>query len=265
MRNPLPHVLRRKTRWFHQADAYVDGRVTPVERDLFEERLEESPELQEHVHETRQLKQMLSGLPEHPAPRSFALNPGMLAERERRKAPLAPRVALQLAQATAVVSIAALVFVGLFDVSSNMNGGAGGNDDAAVPASGDIESANGGNGSGGGADGAAPLGTTEPPGDADGANGPEAFGDDAIDDGAEGSADEDALPEDDRSSGESGASGTEPAGDANAQDASPDLQSRSEQPETGSGSALLYGGLVSLTVLAAGVWIYAKRWLAAYS
>lgn len=260
MRIPLPHVLRRKTRWFRQADAYVDGRVTPVERDLFEERLEVSPELQEHLHETRELKQLVNSLPEHPVPRSFAINPGMLAEFDANNVPLAPRVALRLAQATAVVAIASLATVGFIDASNNATNGS----DDSAPAAEDLEESRG-NGAGEQGDvegGAAP----ESSGDANG--GVDSLGDaDGADDsaGGEGANSAGSNDQDDAGSSAADDESQAPRSDDRAEESSPVTTFAEERGADGdTAQTVTYATLASVTVLALGVWIFSRRLLRNY-
>lgn len=106
-------LFKRKTRWMRQVDAYVDERLTPIERDLLEERIAESDDVREMLEETRAIKRGLAGMPEHQPRRSFAITPGMLAEPRPEPAPSRiPVVTMRLGQATAFAAMAALAITG---------------------------------------------------------------------------------------------------------------------------------------------------------
>jgi hypothetical protein len=89
MRLPFPALFNRHRRWDQYVSASVDGELAPAETATFEAHLAGCSRCRQALHEERALKRMLAAqLPEQPAPRSFALTPGMLAG-----APPAPRPA----------------------------------------------------------------------------------------------------------------------------------------------------------------------------
>lgn len=109
---PFP---RRSNRWLRQVDAYIDGRVTPIERDLLEARMEEQPSLREVFVETAALKSSLRAMPGHAAPRSFALTPAMISEPQ--KGFPGSGLVLRLGQATSGLAIAGLAALFVADLS----------------------------------------------------------------------------------------------------------------------------------------------------
>ncbi len=122
----FPKIFRRNDRWARQVDAYVDHRLTPVERELLEDRVEESESVAELLRNTKSLKSALGEMPEFATPRSFALTPAMVAE-PAPKPSRAPAVTMRLAQATSFAAIAAFGIVFAFDtVGTTTDGDNGG-------------------------------------------------------------------------------------------------------------------------------------------
>jgi hypothetical protein len=122
----FPRIFRRNDRWARQVDAYVDHRLTPVERELLEVRVEESESVGELLRNTQRLKSALGEMPEFEAPRSFALTPAMVAE-PAPKPSRGPAVTMRLAQATSFAAIAAFGIVFAFDtVGTTSDGDDGG-------------------------------------------------------------------------------------------------------------------------------------------
>lgn len=249
----LPWPFRRNQRWIRQVDAYVDDRLTPIERELLEDRVEESPVVRRELDRTWALKQELNRMPAHPAPRSFAITPAMLERTAPVPPPRAAAVTLRLAQGTAFGAVAALmltagVHVGGFAEeetadqqapAANMEAAgagedAGGADDSASPA----EDASG---MAGDADGAA--------GDGNGSLAPSANGG-----GESAGGDGDSAPElydssDEKRAGEAReGSETGLAGDDSG--SAPDF-------------APLYAALTAVLALAAGAWLVLRRQLRA--
>jgi anti-sigma factor RsiW len=112
-------LFRRNRRWLRQVDAHVDGKLTPVERALLEERIEESPAVRQSLDETIALRKALRGLPEQQAPRSFAITEAMLAAPAPTpvKPPRTLPVVLRASQATAFASVALFGVLLVTDVS----------------------------------------------------------------------------------------------------------------------------------------------------
>ena len=124
----IPWPFRRNRRWVRQVDAYVDDRLTPVERELFEERVAESDDVRQALDDTWALKQRLRQMPQHPAPRSFQLTPEMVEKPALRPVPRGSIVTLRLAQGTAAAALAAFAVTGAIHL-----GTAGGEDPATGP------------------------------------------------------------------------------------------------------------------------------------
>lgn len=118
----FPKIFRRNDRWARQVDAYVDRRLTPVERELLEVRVEESESVREMLRQTQGLKASLGEMPELDVPRSFALTPAMVAE-PAPKPSRAPAVTMRLAQATSFAAVAAFGIIFAFDTVGTTTGG----------------------------------------------------------------------------------------------------------------------------------------------
>lgn len=255
MRNLWPW---RNRRWRRQLDAYVDRRMTPIERELFAERLEESEELRATLEQTIALKRDLRNMPVHEAPRSFAITPEMLEARpqETPRAPRAAVVTMRSAQALAIAAVSAFAIT----VGLHVSGvGESGSSFDEVPAStaqedvfstevaedgsiasadeGDNSSAGGGNGSTEGAEGNAD-------GMAENANGAADEADDSS------GAQPDSVAETGEQEGAS--DGAQPLANHDAQRiGSSDSDSPNYLP--------FYGGLGVVIVVAGGVWLVARR------
>lgn len=117
-------LFRRNRRWERQVDAHLDGRLTPVERALLGERIDESGEVRRTYEDSLALKRSLRAMPVHPVPRSFAITEAMLAARQQVHTHHArgARVTMRLSQATAFAAVAAFgIMVGI-DVSGDGEG-----------------------------------------------------------------------------------------------------------------------------------------------
>jgi hypothetical protein len=234
----LPRLFVRNRRWIRQVDAYVDERLTPIERELLEERVAESSHVRSVLEETQNLKHSFSQLPKHPAPRSFALTEAMVAEPKARPAPRAVAVTMRMAQATTFAAVAGLAITFGLHIA---NVGQSDVDDAPLPTSGVAELT--------GTDAAdddvfrTTSGAADPPAaDAEGAPQAEpAMDGDAVSDDAD--ADElvapDAAPVSD--------------GELRAEPSTPQSESRDYLP--------VYAGLTAVVVLAAGAWMATRRHL----
>ncbi|MCC7364237.1 MAG: zf-HC2 domain-containing protein [Dehalococcoidia bacterium] len=123
-----PAWLGGHERWERRLHGYVDGSLDSGGRAAFERHLASCAACSGAVEEHRATRTLLRGLPERPAPRSFAITPEMAAEARSRPAanparpvvvaapirPPAPVMALRFAQVTAAV--AALGFFALLTV-----------------------------------------------------------------------------------------------------------------------------------------------------
>lgn len=109
----LDHI-RPHRRWQQLADSVADGSAAPRERTSFERHQAQCSRCAEQLAATQQLRAALHALPDTAAPRSFRIDPGMLAASAAREpAPVrpAPRFALRAAQA--MTGVAALALGGL--------------------------------------------------------------------------------------------------------------------------------------------------------
>lgn len=134
----FPKIFRRNDRWARQVDAYVDRRLTPVERELLEVRVEESESVRDMLRHTEALKSSLGEMPELDVPRSFALTPAMVAE-PAPKPSRGPAVTMRLAQATSFAAVAAFGIIFAFDTVGTTTGG----DDSGGANMASLESADG--------------------------------------------------------------------------------------------------------------------------
>lgn len=110
----FPRIFRRNRRWARQVDAYVDHRLTPVERELFEVRATESESVRQLLEQTETLKSALGDMPEFAPARSFVLTPAMVAEPAPQPS-RGPAVTMRLAQATSFAAVAAFGIIFAFD------------------------------------------------------------------------------------------------------------------------------------------------------
>lgn len=132
--------LRPHSRWREQVDAYLDEELPGAARARFGGHLAACIDCTAELEARRSLKQLLSAVPEMPAPRSFRLTPAMAAA--PAKAPAAPRLALRAAQFGAAAASIALVTVLFIDVGGS--GGSGGDTTAASLAADDAGAGAGG-------------------------------------------------------------------------------------------------------------------------
>lgn len=116
--------FRRNRRWERQVDAHLDGRLTPVERALLGERIDESADVRRTYEDSLALKRSLRSMPVHPVPRSFAITEAMLAAGQpvQTHHPRGARVTMRLSQATAFAAVAAFGILVGFDVSGDGDG-----------------------------------------------------------------------------------------------------------------------------------------------
>lgn len=254
MRNLWPW---RNRRWRRQLDAYVDRRMTPIERELFAERLEESEELRATLEQTIALKRDLRNMPGHEAPRSFAITPMMLEARppEAPGTPRAAVVTMRSAQALAIAAVSAFAIT----VGLHVSGvGESGSSFDEVPASTAQEEAFTTEAAGAGIDSA--EGNEVPSaGSTNGSAGEAEDGADGMAQDANGAADEA-----DDSSGAQSDSVAESAEEERASDGAQPLANHDSQQidstDTDSPNYLpFYAGLGVVIVAAVGVWLIARR------
>jgi len=117
-------LFRRNQRWERQVDAHLDGRLTPVERALLGERVDESAEVRRTYEDSLALKRSLRAMPVHPVPRSFAITEAMLEAGQPVHAHhvRGARVTMRLSQATAFAAVAAFGILLGFDLSGDGEG-----------------------------------------------------------------------------------------------------------------------------------------------
>ena len=103
----MTRLSRLPPRDLEALSAYADGRLSPVERQPMDARLQEDPALRRALDEIRATSALLRALPSVRPPRNFLLTPGMAGVRRRWLG----YPALQLA--TAMATLAFFVTVGL--------------------------------------------------------------------------------------------------------------------------------------------------------
>lgn len=92
--------------------AYLDGALTPAERQRFEQQLAQDPGLEAELEQQRRLQQTLRQLPSRPVPRSFTLDPARYGRPQPQ--PLVQLYpALRLATALTAVFLIAVVVLDL--------------------------------------------------------------------------------------------------------------------------------------------------------
>lgn len=122
-----PRIFRRHSRWAEMADAFIDGELSPGDAARFEQHFAGCERCSRRVAAGRELKAALRRAPELRAPRSFAINPQMLAagEPDRREPERGTPLYLGLARAGAGLAVAAFVTVLTFrGLGSSTGGGA---------------------------------------------------------------------------------------------------------------------------------------------
>jgi len=122
-------IMRPHARFVAEANAYVDGELTPSRRERFDTHLLRCEECAQEVAEVRGVKTLLAALPAEAAPRSFRLTTAMVSlpaapiQRPRSTAPL--RFA-QGATALATFALLTVVSVGVMGSGSSQSTTAGG-------------------------------------------------------------------------------------------------------------------------------------------
>jgi hypothetical protein len=100
---------RQRTRELASLSAYLDGELSPADRQALVARLQNEPDLGVQLEKLRRIKLTLGYLPRLHAPRNYTLTPEMVTVRSQKKSPfIAP---LRLASA-----LAAILLVVLFGV-----------------------------------------------------------------------------------------------------------------------------------------------------
>lgn len=119
-RLPFP---RRHVRWLDEISAHIDGELRGSVRERFEAHLVGCTLCRARVDQLREVRLLVSGLPEVAAPRSFRLTPAMVAA-TAKVAPVRaprPRFALRTAQFAAGFAMVALLAVVTIDVTTSNN------------------------------------------------------------------------------------------------------------------------------------------------
>ncbi len=109
--------LKRHARYADCVDAFVDGELRGADLAQFQRHLDACGTCPASVAAARALKAALKSLPEHPAPRSFALTPAMLSDGRRERAPAAIGTPLYLGLARVAAAVSVVAFVAVFTVS----------------------------------------------------------------------------------------------------------------------------------------------------
>lgn len=105
------------SREWETLSAYLDGALSPTEKQRLEARLQTSPELQQILHELRITRALLRSVPRRRAPRNFTLTPQMAGiHRQQRPAWLVPMFSMSSALATLLLVIT--LFVEMFAAPS---------------------------------------------------------------------------------------------------------------------------------------------------
>jgi len=104
MKNERQHTLDQEL-----LSAYLDGELRQAERQAFETRLQQEPELQNRLENLRRTKLTVGYLPRLHAPRNYTLTPDMVTVRRPRQAPIF--TTLRLASALAALLLVALIGV----------------------------------------------------------------------------------------------------------------------------------------------------------
>jgi hypothetical protein len=110
--------LRRHSRWRDNVSAYLDGELSERERSRFEAHAAGCEGCRRELAAQRELKTLLSGLPEVAAPRSFRLTPEMVEATPVPAPPRRSQTPLRVSQFAAGLAVVALVTVGVIDVTS---------------------------------------------------------------------------------------------------------------------------------------------------
>jgi hypothetical protein len=117
--------LARHARWQKQLDAYIDGELSADGVRRLDAHLAGCSGCANEVAERRELKRMAAALPQMPAPRSFRITPGMLAEAPVTKPTAGRPVVMRLGQVTAGLAMVAFAGVLAADLAQSDENGTG--------------------------------------------------------------------------------------------------------------------------------------------
>lgn len=97
---------RQRARELASLSAYLDGELSPADRQALESRLQHEPELGVQLEQLRRIKLMVGYLPRLHAPRNYTLTPEMVTVRKNKAQPFA--ATLRLASAMAAILLVVL-------------------------------------------------------------------------------------------------------------------------------------------------------------